>query len=63
MVNTANVTNTLSYSVASPGVNTTIQYKVVAGVNGGTLTINGVSGARYFGGKYLSSILVQEIEQ
>jgi len=63
MVNTANVTNTLSYSVASPGVNTTIQYKVVVGVNSGTLTINGISGARYFGGKYLSSILIQEIEQ
>jgi hypothetical protein len=63
MVNTANVTNTLMYSVASPGADATIQYKVIAGVNAGTLTINGVSGARYFAGKYLSSILVQEIEQ
>ena len=62
-MNTANVTNTLMYSVASPGADTTIQYKVIAGVNAGTLTINGVSGARYFAGKYLSSILVQEIEQ
>lgn len=63
MTNTGNVTNTLLYNVASPGADTTIQYKVVAGVNGGTLTINGISGVRYFAGKYLSTILVQEIEQ
>lgn len=63
MVNTSIVPHSLIYSVNSPGANTTIQYAVVTGPNGGTLTINGLSGARYFGGKYLSTILVQEFEQ
>lgn len=63
MINTATMPANLSYSIDSPGVGSTIQYKVVAGPNAGTLTINGISGARYYGGKYLSTIQVQEIEQ
>ena len=38
------------------------QFQVRAGVASGTLTVNGESGARLFGGVLYSSITVTEIE-
>lgn len=52
----------LAYQVSSPGAGTTLTYKLCAGPSAGTLTVNGALGTRYFGGKFLTTIQIQEIE-
>jgi hypothetical protein len=52
----------LAYQVNSPGAGVVITYKLVAGPSAGTLSINGALGSRNLGGKYLTTILIQEIE-
>jgi hypothetical protein len=52
----------LAYQVSSPGSGATITYKLMAGPSAGTLSVNGSLGARYFGGKFLTTLLIQEIE-
>lgn len=55
----------LSYRVDSPGAGTALVYKVVVGaqVSGQPISVNGASGSRYFGGKYLSTLSIEEFEQ
>jgi len=62
--NSFGVNVNLAYQVSSPGAGTTITYQVVAGPSSatGTLSVNGAVGSRSLGGKYLTTILVQEIE-
>lgn len=54
---------TVTFSVKAPSTATTATtFKVRAGNNAGTLTFNGLSGARYMGGVMSSSIRITEIE-
>lgn len=55
----------LSYRVDSPGAGTALVYKVVVGaqVSGQPISVNGAAGARNFGGKYLSTLSIEEFEQ
>jgi hypothetical protein len=55
----------LSYRVDSPGAGTAVVYKVVVGaqVSGQPISINGAAGSRNFGGKYLSTLSIEEFEQ
>ena len=55
----------LSYRVDSPGAGTALVYKVVVGaqVSGQPISVNGAAGSRNFGGKYLSTLSIEEFEQ
>jgi hypothetical protein len=55
----------LSYRVDSPGAGTALVYKIVVGAqaSGQPISVNGASGSRYFGGKYLSTLSIEEFEQ
>ena len=46
----------------APGATTAVAFKVRAGGASGTTTVNGEGGVRKFGGTYLSTIVVEEIE-
>ena len=50
----------LDYTMVS-GTTTTTTFKVRAGGASGTVTFNGISGGREFGGAYNSSIVITEI--
>jgi hypothetical protein len=54
----------LSYRVDSPGAGTTVVYKVIIGAqsSGQPVSINGAAGTRNFGGKYLSTLSIEEYE-
>ena len=54
----------LSYRVDSPGAGTALVYKVVVGaqVAGQPISVNGAAGSRNFGGKYLSTLSIEEYE-
>jgi hypothetical protein len=54
----------LSYRVDSPGAGTALVYKVVVGAqsSGQPISVNGAAGARNFGGKYLSTLSIEEYE-
>ena len=57
-------TTSLIYEIDSPGAGSSLTYKVVVGAqsNNHPVTVNGSDGSRLFGGKYLSSLSVEEYE-
>ena len=58
----ANVADVVTFQHEyAPGATTAVTFTVRASANSGTLTVNGVSGSRRFGGVNLSSIVVEEL--
>ena len=57
-------TTTLCYEIDSPGAGTSLTYKVIIGAqnNNHPITVNGSNGSRLFGGRYLSTLSIQEFE-